>query len=292
MSYLKIITLNCGLLDFDVFGLPIFSNPQYSHKRVHYISNSIRNQNADIIALQECFNIKYTKFIIDQLKDLYPYNVFYNTETLTKLTNGLVFLSKYQIVESQFIEFNVHASLEAIFATKGFLKCCINIPNIGKINFINLHTTSFGDPPEDNDEIMSYNKQVLNEQLKQILNYSCEKTIILGDFNCGPNNSTINYNFLLNTDFIDTIGTLNEFKNLDLYTWSPDSILTKNGPHSHYSRSRIDHIFINKYLFNYAKISNGKIVFTEEIVPINDKQLSTISDHFGIFIELKFDKIT
>lgn len=45
---------------------------------------------------------------------------------------------------------------------------------------------------------------------------------------------------------------------------------------------------IHKDLFNVCKISNGKIIFTEEIVPINDNTYSTISDHFGIFVELKF----
>jgi endonuclease/exonuclease/phosphatase family metal-dependent hydrolase len=146
MSHLKIITFNCALFDYSLFGLTLFSNPPYSDKRINYIPNSIRNQNADIVALQECFNINYTEFIINQLKDIYPFYLFYNTEILTKLTNGLVFLSKYPISESEFIEFNIHDPLEAIFATKGFLKCLIDIHNIGKINFINLHTTSFNDP--------------------------------------------------------------------------------------------------------------------------------------------------
>jgi endonuclease/exonuclease/phosphatase family metal-dependent hydrolase len=161
MSYLKIITLNCGLMDYGLFGLTIFSNPPYSNKRISFIPNSIKNQNADIVALQECFNIKYTQFIIDELKQIYPYYAFYNTKSLTKLSNGLVFLSKYPIEESQFIEYDFHATLEAMCATKGFLKCSINIPIIGKINFINLHTTSFGNPNKEN--------KLLNYQINQIL---------------------------------------------------------------------------------------------------------------------------
>ena len=292
MNYLKIVTLNCGLMNINIFGLTVFSNPPYSDKRIKFIPNEIKKINADIVALQECFNINYVRTIIDELKEVYPYSSAFNTETLTKLSNGLILLSKYPIKNSKFKEYEVNHPLESMFSTKGYLSSTIDIPNIGLLNLINLHTTSFGDAPEDNNEILTDNKRILNNQLKEILSQINSKTIILGDFNCGPNNSTFNYNYLIkNSNLIDVIGSLNEYKNLNLYTWDPKTILTKRGPHSHYPKSRIDHIMIDKNLFNYCKISNGKIVFMDEIVLI-DNNKSTISDHYGILVELKFSNNT
>lgn len=283
MSYLKIVTLNCGLMDITIMGLTVFSNPPYSQKRVKFIPQELIRINADIIALQECFNINHVKFIINELKEIYPYSSAYNTETFIKLSNGLIFLSKYPIGSSIFKQYNLNHPIENMFATKGYLICTINIPHIGSLDFINLHTTSFTDPPDEN------NKIILDYELKEILSLINSNTIILGDFNCGPNISTHNYNFLINNNnLIDVIGTFNKYNNLNLYTWDPNTILTKTGPHSHHSLSRIDHIMIHKDLFNYCKILNGEIIFKREIVPIDNNVNSTISDHFGILVELKF----
>jgi len=289
MSYLKIVTFNCGLMDIKLMGLTVFSNPPFSQKRVKFIPQQLIKINADIIALQECFDINNVKFIINEVKEIYPYSSSFNTETLIKLSNGLIFLSKFPIVSSFFKEYSYNHPIESMFATKGYLTCTVDVPNIGLINFINLHATSFADSSDENDDLLSDNKSILDFELKEILKVVDSNTILLGDFNCGPNSSTYNYDFLVNNnDLIDVIGSLNEFKNLNLYTWDPNTILTKNGPHSHYPIDRIDHIMIHKDLFKVCKISNGKIIFTEEIVPINDNTYSTISDHFGIFVELKF----
>jgi hypothetical protein len=45
---------------------------------------------------------------------------------------------------------------------------------------------------------------------------------------------------------------------------------------------------IHKCLFNICKIANAKIVFTDEVVSIDNNINSTISDHFGIYVKLKF----
>ena len=278
MTYLRIVTFNCGLMDIKLAGFTIFSNPPFSQKRVKFIPQQLTKINADIIALQECFNMNYVKYIIDEVKEIYPYSSAFNTETIVKLSNGLIFLSKYPIVSSFFKQYSYNHQIENMIATKGFLSCTINIPNIGLLNFINLHTTSFSD-----------NNIVLNYQLKEILKNVNSKTILLGDFNCGPNINTYDYELLVNNyNLIDIIGSLNNYRNLNLYTWDPNTFLSKNGPHSQSSICRIDHIMIHKDLFNYCKISNGKIIFTEEIVTIDNNINSTTSDHFGIFIELKF----
>ena len=334
MKYIKIITFNCGLLDFTVFGKNIFSNPLYSNKRIKYIPPSLKKENADVIALQECFSNNYTNYIINKLKDDYPYSVNYNTESLIKLSNGLVFLSKYPIISSEFKEYSTNSILETVFSTKGYLKCTINFPTIGPLHFINLHTTSLGDPPTNpstnpvtnpstnpstnpvtnpstnpvtnpstnpvtnpstnpvTNPVTNNNNEnsILTNQIKEIFLNSDENTIVLGDFNCGPTSCPTEYDYIINNyNFVDTIGSLNEFKNLNLYTWCPSSFLTKNGVHSHYPRCRIDHIMVHKNLFKRCKISNGKILFDKEIVPIDKNNNSTLSDHFGIYIELKFN---
>lgn len=292
MSYLKIVTLNCGLLDLNIMGLNIFSNPPYSNKRIKYIPNELIKSNGDIIALQECFNINYAKFIINKVQKIYKYSSMFNTETLTQFSNGLIILSKYPITEAKFKEYNLTNPIERIFSTKGYLTCTIDIPNIGLINFINVHTTSIGDPPEENNNILTPNKLVLFNQLEEILSKVTIKTIILGDFNCSNNNSTNNYNFLISNNLIDVLDIFNKYTDLNLCTWKPNTLLTQNGPHSHYPSSCIDHIMINKYLFNFCKITNCKIIFDDNIVHINDNMYSTISDHFGIYVELKFSNNT
>jgi len=244
---IKIITYNCGLLSVKLFGINIFENPKYVDERIKFIPDEIIKKNADIVGLQECYSKKHIHYLIEKLKKKYKYYSFYNTETLIKKHNGLILFSKYPILYSEFKKHQKNHMIESLFSSKGFLLCEINIPKIGLINIINVHMTSF-----NTDLILFYQlSNILFENLKN-------NTIILGDFNCGPDYQIDDYNFIINNNMINTLDLIKN-ENICKHTWNSNILLNKTGYHSNYSSSLIDHILIHKNLLNVFLISEDII---------------------------------
>ena len=94
---IKILTYNVGMLDIEICGFSLFSNPPYSKNRIAYMPGAIRNANADIVCLQECYLDTHANIICSSLEDLYPYHARKSSANWLKLHNGMLILSKWKI---------------------------------------------------------------------------------------------------------------------------------------------------------------------------------------------------
>jgi sphingomyelin phosphodiesterase 2 len=144
---IKLLTFNVGLLQMNLFGfIPIFSNPSYVSERRPFIPDKLRAINADIISIQECYEDKHANFIIQSLIDLYPYHARHRSPGFApwKFQNGLLFLSKYPILNSYIEKLDKASSLEMFMANKSNLIMTVSIPSVGSLTCVNSHTTAGG----------------------------------------------------------------------------------------------------------------------------------------------------
>jgi sphingomyelin phosphodiesterase 2 len=144
---LSLLTFNVGLLQMNLFGfIPIFANPEYVSQRRPHIPQKIREINADIVSIQECYEDKHANFITSTLVDLYPYHARHRSPGFApwKFQNGLLFLSKYPILESYIEKLHKAASLEMWMANKSNLVMTVAIPSLGSVTLVNSHTTAGG----------------------------------------------------------------------------------------------------------------------------------------------------
>ena len=295
VTKIKILTWNIGLLEYNICGcIPVFSNPPYMQERLPFIPEAIRKIGADVVALQECYSLKDAKFIASKLEDLYPYYSRHGTGTCLKFSNGLLIMSRWPITSSYLDKFKRVSTMENWLATKSILTCCLKVPNAGDISFVNIHTTAGGEScdPEHPDADMDRENEL--EQAIECVKHAAlqgGEGVIVGDFNCGPESSRTNFEFLLNQGFRDTFleaVAIDALKSpLLTHTWDPDNMLNQVGPHANTPKQRIDHVMMpNNEFWQNWKTQSAEVVFTEEVVYINASVRSTISDHFGLVIEL------
>src|SRR5690606_9245018 len=103
--------------------------------------------------------------------------------------------------------------------------------------------------------------------------------IIVGDFNCGPDVSFENYEIFLKENFTHL--------NSKLMTWDPLNPLNVDGIHKYCPPQCIDHVFLNETASDELQSYQVTRVFDKPIVKI-EKEMLTISDHYGVKVELKF----
>lgn len=195
----SLLTYNVGLLRLRLCCCccEVFANPPYAIQRLPHIPGALKSANADVIAIQECYEESHARFITQSLKDIYPYNARENSGGCVKFHNGLLFLSKYPIEESELRPYKKVAALERYLATKSSLVVKTRIPGIGKVTFVNMHTTAGGTTdPEHPDSDLDRQDELLDSinvcsalggnQNSDPGAADPEVGIIIGDLNCGP----------------------------------------------------------------------------------------------------------
>lgn len=201
---LKILTYNAGLFELKLFDFSIIKPADFLSERIAVLSNEIIKLDPDIIGFQEVYLKEHQDFLIEKLMNVFPYNCYKRNKTI-KVNNGLMIFSKFPNSENKYYPFiNRGPFTEKTFAEKGILKCTVDVPNYGKLNFINFHTTSGGfiyNP--DSPEII----KIRSDQINQAYNIA-EKFqypgIILGDFNTGPEIAVENYELLIKKGYTDS----------------------------------------------------------------------------------------
>ena len=204
---LKFLTINIGLLDYKINGTTLFSNPPYSDKRIEYIPQEILLIDADIVAIQELYYEKHVIYLTNALKHVYPYSgrksslKLYNA---LNMHNGLMILSKYEITDSQLLVHKQTAWIEYFFGEKATLISYIHIPNMGKFAIINTHPTAGGgDPLRENVDAGRLFALKKTLELAQKSYEAGFTPVLIGDFNCGPECSSSNYEFILSNGYRD-----------------------------------------------------------------------------------------
>ena len=288
---LKILTINLGLLELRFFGLTIFKSPAIE-ERLTKIPQELIKKDADIIAIQEVYDKKHKKILKKLLKPHYPFIITSNRGGIIGLKFSLMLFSKFPISAAKIKFFKCESIGEKIFDSKGFITAIIKIDSHNKLRFVNIHTTAGGAlfHPES-QRTNSIRQKQLNQVFQSLKSSEKIPTILLGDFNAGPNVSEENYTYLLKQGFIDIVQyyiTKNNYKD-DFISWDPNNFLNaelkifKTSP-----PQRIDHILLSENFFNMSELIYVKTVFDEKVVCTKDGQNVTISDHYGLLACIDF----
>lgn len=294
---LSFLSFNIGLLDYYVPGLGImYKYPDYAEQRLSHVPEAIRRSGADIICLQECYTSYQIRYIVTQLADLYPYHAHKASTGWWKLQNGMVTLSKYPITKQYLLPFTNTSALESWFANKSQLVSVVDVPNVGQIAVVNIHTTAGGyylptHPLSDLDRQHELGEVIEVTKMEEENGCHC---VVIGDYNCGPYSSCNNWmEFKQTNNYRDLFVEAQEgnrwwSENGEPFTWDPKNYLNAIGPHKELPSDRLDHIMIprNDVFWKAWECSSARILFTDVCVDILENQRSTISDHYGLFCEL------
>lgn len=290
---MRFLTLNLGLLDLRFAGISIVKTP-YISERLKIIPQKLIDSESDIIAIQEIYKPAHKIFLIEKLKRTYPHIAYANENRKLAINNSLMIFSKYPI-ESTYIEFfSSNPPGEYLFDSKGFLIVDINVPDFGMLKVCNLHLTAGGPlyAHESKRSILLRHKQ-LRQVLSKLNKLNNHNVILLGDFNFSQEISSENYRFLQHYGFIDAFNeyNLNHRTNYSFNTWDPKNYLNistglfKNSP-----PQKVDHILFSKEVNKKVSVKNAQVLFQEPIVATGNNGSVTISDHYGLMIELDFKK--
>lgn len=274
---IKILTFNVGLL--RIFNW-VFT--PFIEERFNYLAKSLIKVDADIIALQEIYDLKYKKKLIETLIKNYPYNYYNKKKRLFNLkTDGLLILSKYKISDSINITFRQSPFDEEFLVKKGYLYTKVLLPNNIKLGILNTHLTAGGVFNHPESKISNQFRQTqINELSERVSNK--DSCIILGDFNCSPEVSKENFQQLISFDWLSCFDYVHGNNNKNCFTWDVNNTLNVNSPHSSSPSQRIDHIFLTKTAKDLFLIQDCEVILDDKIVPIKNNQKVSVSDHYGL----------
>ena len=292
LSTFTVLTYNVGLLRFKLLGAIVFSNPPYASERLPHIPAALKKVPADILAIQECYEDKHAKFLCEGLKALYPHHARVDSGGFFKFHNGLLLLSKYPITKCALQPYEKVSSLEHFMATKSSLIVEVELPTLGRVTFINMHTTAGGTvdpehPDADGDR---------EDELRQAVETCQEATkagnlaVIVGDLNCGPEASSGNFNYVLEKGFRDTYaegvqrGVLQPGPD---FTWDPTNYLNAIGPHKDSPGQRCDHLLLPTKGMEDWVVQKVQVLLEDKVVDIPHGLKSTLSDHHGLVVTLQ-----
>lgn len=288
-NVISVATFNAGILYGYIMGRKYFEPTPYSDKRLKLIPYYLRAFNIDVISFQEVYRIQDKAFLIDALKDVYPYAQYYTKENDfgVGLHNGELFLSKLPIIESKFDLFERNVISEKALADKGVLT--IVVPFNGKrIALTSVHTTVGGGMF---DTEADRTNRIRNKQLLQALHATAatqaDIRIILGDFNAGPDVSEVNYQLMLDNNYLDTYSEVYQEEG-ECITWNPMNKLNYNGYFPSSPPQRIDNIFIDKDAQQFFEVLEANVMLREEVLDAGAMRVP-LSDHYGYFCRIKVE---
>ena len=284
---IKVLSLNLFLRP------PLIKNnfSDYKEARLAYFCNKIL-ENYDIVCLQEmfaAFNTRRSRLIQLAISKGLLYSAYCPSPSFWKpqaIDGGLVILSRYPILESDFFGFG-NGVFPDFFSLKGILYVKISISN-KIIHVFTIHTQATY--PSEDLEILEVYKQVRKEQLKSSVKFINSKVqftnepfLLVGDFNTDGKSN----------EYDSLIQNLEELDMQDVlrmkYGYSPSSygIQLPNGEPeetilSHKRENKrdvaIDYIFLSKQ----GNVSVNYEDTGVEPFYINDEVFTRISDHYGV----------
>ena len=289
---LTFLTYNVGLLRFQMFGLTVFSNPPHAGKRLPQIPPTLKSYPADILAIQECYEKRHADFLRESLKDLYPHSARVKSGGLIKFHNGLLVFSKYPIAKCELQRYHKVSSLEYHMATKSSLIVEVNIPGLGRVTFVNMHTTAGGTVDPEHPDADGDREDELRQaaEVCELARADGRIAIIIGDLNCGPEASAGNFNFILQRGFRDTyVEAVAAGKLLGgpEFTWDPKNYLNSIGPHKDSPGQRCDHVLLPTEGMENWHVEQAQVLFDQKVVDVGEGLMSTLSDHHGLMVVIK-----
>jgi exonuclease III len=265
----------------------------HDRERSYEAINIFNKSELDFIMLQEIWSEKVANRFIKKCEDKYPYHYYDGNKKYGIMGSGLLFLSKHEILKSEFVKFNDYAGLDGM-AYKGFAITKVNIYN-QSIVIVNLHTQS--------DTATRFYGNIRMENIKQILeylskNYEDYPTIIAGDFNieaesetgsCDHQEEYKEFMILMEKKgYNDSFTKENECME-SFYTWCKDNSMVKYFGNSVVNK-RIDFCFYNnKFDTPFSATNPGKNYWAfESDYKFNaDGVVHDLSDHYPLVTKIK-----
>jgi len=260
------------LLSLNAWFVPFYS--QHSLRRAEALSQYLKEEEFDVVLLQEVFLSQARKRITSYLKS---YNSFYSRH---RIGSGLLVLSKFPFTFKKFVPykklFNINYPLSALdwLGGKGFQCVKISIKEKRDIFFINTHLQTPYDCGQGikNEKVSLFQKQ----QIKKIFNclekyQKKRRTILAGDLNCTPDSLPFK---LIKTKFLNPESRRNFFTR-DKYNsyWEMQTIFGAGA-----EGYNVDYIL-------FGRGSSWESLKTERVLHkkylLNGKKRH-ISDHYGV----------
>jgi endonuclease/exonuclease/phosphatase family metal-dependent hydrolase len=280
----RLFTFNVGLLRF-IGGRPRFA--PFVEERLVYLPDQIRKVNAEIVALQEVYSQRHREWIVSELREVYPFVVYSRKRRNWGFGNGQMVLSKTP-ASGKLHLFKSSPIMERLIHNKGALLCDIETGDGYRLELANLHTTAGGlwmhsEAPRT--------KGIRAKQIKQVLATRETKhpvRLVVGDLNAGGGVSQENFDQLLEAGYVSAHHQLHG--SVEEYTWEPQNRLNKGTMHRNHRPGLLDHVFVNRTDFESGRVRllASSICCREEVVPVPDGSKVTVSDHYGLQVDMEF----
>ena len=279
-SSFSVATFNAGIL--YKFKKRSFEPTPFTDERLHLIPNGLMNTTADVVCIQEVYNEADKQVVIQGVKDVYPYAVYYQKKRKggAGWHSGLLILSKFPISASSFELYKRNALMEKVFADKGVLCALIDL-NGTDIAIANTHTTVGGGVfNTESDRVNRFRNHQVIQALMSARAFGTDNYMVLGDFNAGPGVSEVNYQTLLDSLMIDSYTAIERLDSTEIYTWHPENPLNADGFFTTSPPQRIDNVFISPQMAQQFTVTHINTILTEGVLT-KDSIGYPVSDHYG-----------
>jgi sphingomyelin phosphodiesterase 2 len=263
MAHLRLLTLN-------TWGAPYAKSIP---SRMVAIARHILQLSPDIVCLQEVFLPDMRDLILRELSAVYPYHQSY---TNGLLGSGLLTLSKYPIIDANFLSFRLSGKPEDIkhgdyYVAKGVGMARIQTPN-GVLDVYNVHPHAQYEPQEDN-EYAVYTHAQLYETVRFVHAHSpANPTVLCGDFNTQPHQ--LGYRIVTSGGlFYDAFFALNPHEQRITFD--------AQNPYVASESQCLDYVFLKGKL----TADSVTLCFTETF---QNADYLAYTDHYGLLAELTF----
>ena len=290
---IRLFTFNAGLLDFRVLGMTVYRPTDYVEERAAALPGALLSVNADIIALQEVYDQRHIGALVEALSARFPFYIYERTAAFG-LDNGLLVFSRLPIQKAQMLVMGTGPLDEAAFASKSVMIAQLGIGNGETLAITNVHLTSGGlVNAQDSDEVIQIRSDQLDAAIELSQSLGANHSVVLGDFNAGPKVATSNYQHLTGLGYRDVyLAFCIDSELTPKVTWDVMNILNEAGAHTDSISQRIDHVFVAAESPKTIDVIAADVLLEMPSVEIDGRITVPLSDHSGVFVELKFSQGT
>ncbi len=270
------------IISWNIWDIPFWFSVR-RHERIHQIGHFLREHQADIIALQESFDIKHRDLILKDLGEEYFITEGYDRSRRVflfkkfDLTGGLVIYSRYPIIASSFEPFGrkLRYGLVERVGRKGFLKSVIKVNSVSLL-VINTHLFT-------GNHIIAemFRQRQISNILDKLERLRGEIPVFLmGDLNADFEQETKAEALLLRSGFKDSAKILN--KNIsNLTTYNKDNKYTHVWFNDTNKDQRLDYILVRDLEKFNIRLTNF------EVIKQSSKNL--LSDHDPVMVDIEVE---
>lgn len=281
------------VVTFNAWVLPIRIPTQEKRRRIRRLPEALAALGADVIVLQELFDVKARRLLLRELCP--PYATTHDACDTRRVlglvpadaTGGLLVLSRLPIIGNRFIPHSLEGGkkIDERLAGKGAMLIRIETP-VAPLTCVAVHLYA-GTRPRDS--------RVRVAQLKRLLEMMNDKVghdpvVLLGDINASPtaaypeppgpsNPYTPEYAALAGSGFIDPLPP-NPTPGSSSATWVPSRNRYAALPYQETKTDeRYDYLMVRPGRARTWKVRSARTVL--------DQKEDLLSDHFGVLADLE-----